>query len=72
LPKNDLSIFTPLNPSRLADSSALAPAPRYDHSARFVLSCGAAMTMHRWTAKHYFISAVIIIVAVGAFVYSWS
>jgi hypothetical protein len=30
------------------------------------------MTMHRWTAKHYVISAVIILVAVGAFVYSWS
>jgi hypothetical protein len=30
------------------------------------------MTMHGWTAKHYAITAVIILLAVGAFVYSWS
>jgi len=29
-------------------------------------------TMHGWTAKHYIISAVIILVAVGMFAYSWS
>jgi hypothetical protein len=30
------------------------------------------LTMHGWTAKHYVISAVIILVAVGMFAYSWS
>jgi hypothetical protein len=33
---------------------------------------GQSMTMHGWTAKHYAISAAIILVAVGAFVHSWS
>ncbi len=31
-----------------------------------------APTLHRWTAKHYVISALIILIAVGAFAYSWS
>jgi hypothetical protein len=31
-----------------------------------------AMTMHGWTAKHYVLAAVIIVLAVGMFVYSWS
>jgi hypothetical protein len=30
------------------------------------------LTMHGWTAKHYIISAVIILVAMGMFPYSWS
>ena len=30
------------------------------------------MTMHGWTAKHYVLAAVIIVLAVGMFVYSWS
>jgi hypothetical protein len=30
------------------------------------------LTMHGWTAKHYVFSAVMIIVAVGMFAYSWS
>jgi hypothetical protein len=29
-------------------------------------------TMHGWTAKHYVITAVIILIAVGAFAYRWS
>jgi hypothetical protein len=29
-------------------------------------------TMHGWTARHYIISAVIILLAVGMFAYSWS
>ena len=29
-------------------------------------------TMHGWTAKHYALSAVIILLAVGDFAYSWS
>jgi hypothetical protein len=29
-------------------------------------------TMHGWTAKHYVISAIIILLAVGMFAYSWS
>jgi hypothetical protein len=29
-------------------------------------------TMHGWTAKHYVLSAVIVLIAVGAFAYSWS
>jgi hypothetical protein len=30
------------------------------------------LTMHGWTAKHYVISAVIILVVMGMFAYSWS
>jgi hypothetical protein len=30
------------------------------------------MTMHNWTAKHYFIASLIILLAVGAFALSWS
>jgi hypothetical protein len=30
------------------------------------------MTMHDFEAKHWIIAAVIILVAAGAFVYSWS
>lgn len=31
-----------------------------------------APTLHRWTTRHYVISAVIILLAAGAFAYSWS
>jgi hypothetical protein len=31
-----------------------------------------APTMHRWTAKHYVVTAVIILLAMGLFAYSWS
>ena len=31
-----------------------------------------APTMHRWTAKHYVLTAVIILLAMGMFAYSWS
>jgi hypothetical protein len=30
------------------------------------------MTMHDFEAKHWFIAALIILLAVGAFAYSWS
>jgi hypothetical protein len=30
------------------------------------------MTLHDWEAKHYVIAAVIILLAVGMFAYSWS
>jgi len=30
------------------------------------------MLMHDWTAKHWIISAIIILLAVGAFALSWS
>jgi hypothetical protein len=30
------------------------------------------LTMHGWTAKHYVISAVIILIVMGMFAYSWS
>jgi hypothetical protein len=29
-------------------------------------------TMHGWTAKHYVITAIILLAAVGMFAYSWS
>jgi hypothetical protein len=29
-------------------------------------------TMHEWEAKHYVIAAVIILVVMGMFAYSWS
>ena len=31
-----------------------------------------APTMHRWTAKHYVLTAVIVVVVMGMFAYSWS
>ncbi len=30
------------------------------------------LTLHDWEAKHYVIAAVIIIVVMGMFVYSWA
>jgi hypothetical protein len=30
------------------------------------------LTMHGWTAKHYIICAVTILVVMGMFAYSWS
>ena len=30
------------------------------------------LTLHDWEAKHYVIAAVIILIAVGMFAYSWS
>ena len=30
------------------------------------------LTMHDWEAKHYVIAAVIILVVMGLFAYSWS
>ncbi len=41
-------------------------APRRPTARRPVL------TMHGWTAKHYINSAVIIVVVMGMFAYSWS
>jgi hypothetical protein len=32
----------------------------------------ALLTMHDWEAKHYILAAVIILLAVGMFAYSWS
>jgi hypothetical protein len=31
-----------------------------------------ALTMHGWTAKHYVISAFIILIVMGMFAYSWA
>jgi hypothetical protein len=31
-----------------------------------------SLIMHQWTAKHWIVSAIIVVVAVGAFAYSWS
>ena len=31
-----------------------------------------ALTMHRWTAKHYVFTAILVIVVMGMFAYSWS
>jgi hypothetical protein len=30
------------------------------------------LTMHDWEAKHYLLAAVIILVVMGMFAYSWS
>ena len=30
------------------------------------------LTMHEWEAKHYVLAAVIILVVMGMFAYSWS
>ncbi len=32
----------------------------------------AALTLHEWEAKHYVLAAVIILVVMGLFAYSWS
>jgi len=49
--------------------------------ARFVLGGAMAqrrplhqrvLTLHDWEAKHYVIAAVIILVVMGMFAYSWS
>ena len=34
--------------------------------------CTARLTMHDWEAKHYVVAAVIILVVMGLFAYSWS
>jgi heme/copper-type cytochrome/quinol oxidase subunit 2 len=31
-----------------------------------------ARTMHRWTARHYILTAILVLVVMGLFVYSWS
>ncbi|MGO9419642.1 hypothetical protein [Roseiarcus sp.] len=31
-----------------------------------------APTMHPWTAKHYVLTAVLVLVVMGMFAYSWS
>ena len=31
-----------------------------------------ALTMHDWEAKHYVLAAVIIVVVMGLFAYSWA
>jgi hypothetical protein len=31
-----------------------------------------ALTMHDWEAKHYVLAAVIILVVMGLFAYSWA
>ena len=31
-----------------------------------------APTMHRWTAKHYVVTAILMLVVMGLFAYSWS
>jgi hypothetical protein len=41
-------------------------------SRRLFRSDSSIATMHGWTAKHYVISAIIILLAVGMFAYSWS
>ena len=30
------------------------------------------LTMHGWTAKHYILSVILILVVMGMFAYSWS
>jgi hypothetical protein len=30
------------------------------------------LTMHEWEAKHYVLAAIIILVVMGMFAYSWS
>jgi hypothetical protein len=31
-----------------------------------------APTMHRWTAKHFVITAILVLIVMGMFAYSWS
>jgi hypothetical protein len=42
-------------------------APRHPDKTR-----KSVLTMHDWEAKHYVIAAVIILVVMGMFAYSWS
>ncbi len=32
----------------------------------------SALTMHGWTAKHWVITAVVFVLAIAMFAYSWS
>ncbi|HLY00676.1 MAG TPA: hypothetical protein VKR62_18420 [Roseiarcus sp.] len=41
-------------------------------SSRRPLKRLPALTMHEWEAKHYVLAAVIILVVMGLFAYSWS
>ena len=41
-------------------------------SARPAKSSKPLLTMHDWEAKHYVLAAVIILVVMGLFAYSWS
>jgi hypothetical protein len=41
-------------------------------SRRLLKSPVHVPTMHAWAAKHNVLSAVIILIAVGAFAHSWS
>jgi hypothetical protein len=41
-------------------------------SSRRPLKRRPALTIHEWEAKHYVLAAVIILVVMGLFAYSWS
>ena len=41
-------------------------------SQRPTKSNKSLLTMHDWEAKHYVLAAVIILVVVGLFAYSWA
>ena len=41
-------------------------------SQRLTKSNKLLLTMHDWEAKHYVLAAVIILVVVGLFAYSWA
>ncbi len=41
-------------------------------SSRRPLKRLPTLTMHEWEAKHYVLAAVIILVVMGLFAYSWS
>ena len=41
-------------------------------SRRHVKPPARILTLHDWEAKHYVIAAVIVIVVMGLFAYSWS
>ena len=57
------------------DDGVCAPAVRARRtmaSQRPVKTTKPLLTMHDWEAKHYVLAAVIILVVMGMFAYSWS
>lgn len=70
-------------PASRIDCRLACQTRRRLHAARFVLGVNMAtqrpakttkplLTMHDWEAKHYVLAAVIILVVMGMFAYSWS
>jgi hypothetical protein len=59
-------------PRRRGLPSAAFVLPEFMASRRPPKTSKPLLTMHDWEAKHYVLAAVIILVVMGMFAYSWS